>query len=80
MDAYTVWNVSCLFVTMLGNISSHMLQDKEDTYMTFGLSKVVLGIVAVVAGILVLAWPDLLRWVIGIFLIVWGILTWLGKK
>ena len=48
--------------------------------MTFGLSKVVLGVIAIVAGVIVLAWPDLLRWILGIFLIVWGILTLLGKK
>jgi uncharacterized membrane protein HdeD (DUF308 family) len=48
--------------------------------MTFGLSKVAVGIVALVAGILVLVWPDILRWVLGIFLVVWGILTIVGKK
>ena len=40
----------------------------------------VLGILAIVAGILVLAWHDALQWVIGIFLIVWGVLHLLGKK
>jgi len=48
--------------------------------MPFGLSKVVIGIIAIVAGILILVWPDLVRWIIGIFLIVWGVLTFLGKK
>ncbi len=46
----------------------------------FGLSKIVIGIIAVVAGILILALPDLLRWIVGIFLIVWGIVSMLGKK
>jgi len=46
----------------------------------FGLSKVVIGIMAVVAGLLILVFPELLRWVVGIFLIVWGIFTMLGKK
>ena len=46
----------------------------------FGLSKMAIGIIAVVAGILILAFPDLLRWIVGIFLIVWGIVTMLGKK
>ncbi len=45
-----------------------------------GSNKVVLGAIAVIAGIIVLAWPDALRVVVGIFLVVWGILTWLGKK
>lgn len=44
------------------------------------MSKTVLGIIAIVAGILILALPDLVRWVVGIFLIVWGFLTMLGKK
>jgi cytochrome c biogenesis protein CcdA len=46
----------------------------------FGLSKIVIGIIAIVAGILILAFPDLLRWIVGIVLIVWGILSMLGKK
>jgi uncharacterized membrane protein HdeD (DUF308 family) len=35
----------------------------------------VLGIIAIIAGILVLAWPQFFQWIIGIFLIVWGILA-----
>ena len=37
------------------------------------------GIIAIVAGILVLVWPGILTWVVGIFLIVWGILAILGR-
>ena len=44
------------------------------------MSKMVLGVIAIVAGLLILVFPDLLRWIVGIFLIVWGILTMLGKK
>ena len=33
------------------------------------------GIITIVVGILVLAFPDLLRWLIGIFLIAIGILA-----
>jgi uncharacterized membrane protein HdeD (DUF308 family) len=40
----------------------------------------VLGILAIVAGVLVLIWPEILSWVIGLFLIVWGILTVMVKK
>ena len=46
----------------------------------FGLSKIVLGVIAIVAGLLILVLPELLRWIVGIFLIVWGIITMLGKK
>jgi len=46
----------------------------------FGLSKIVLGVIAIVAGLLILIFPHLLSWIIGIFLIVWGILTMVGKK
>jgi len=46
----------------------------------FGLSNIVLGVIAIVAGLLILIFPHLLAWIIGIFLIVWGILTMLGKK
>ena len=34
-----------------------------------------MGIIAIVLGILVLAWPDLIRWFIGVGLIVLGILA-----
>jgi uncharacterized membrane protein HdeD (DUF308 family) len=41
---------------------------------------IIMGILAIVAGLLVLIWPDLVRWVIGIFLIVWGVLAIIGKS
>lgn len=44
------------------------------------MSKIVLGVIAVVAGLLILIFPDSLRWIVGILLIVWGIFTILGKK
>jgi uncharacterized membrane protein HdeD (DUF308 family) len=44
------------------------------------MNKWVMGLVAIVAGIIVLVWPAILAWVIGIFLIVYGILILLGKK
>jgi len=40
----------------------------------------ILALVAIVAGVLVLAWNDALQWIVGIFLIVWGIMSLLGKK
>ena len=43
-------------------------------------NKMVMGIIAIAAGIIVLIWPAIIVWVIGIFLIVYGILMILGKK
>ncbi len=48
--------------------------------MGFLANKMVMGIIAIVAGIIVLIWPAIIAWVIGIFLIVYGILILLGKK
>jgi uncharacterized membrane protein HdeD (DUF308 family) len=38
-----------------------------------------MGIIAIIIGILVLAFPDLLRWVVGIGLIVIGVLAILRR-
>lgn len=46
----------------------------------FRLSRTIVGIIAIVAGVLVLMRPALLLWIVGVFLIVWGILTVLGKR
>ncbi len=48
--------------------------------MAFLANKMFMGIIAIVAGIIVLIWPAIISWVIGIFLIVYGILILLGKK
>jgi hypothetical protein len=48
--------------------------------MSLGVSKWVLGIVAVIAGLLCLFWFSALQWIVGIFFIVWGIVTLLEKK
>ncbi len=48
--------------------------------MSFLASKLAMGIIAVIAGILILAVPAILGWVVGIFLIVNGVLLILGKK
>ena len=44
------------------------------------MSKWVMGLIAIVAGIIVLVFPAIIQWIIGIFLIVYGILILLGKK
>jgi hypothetical protein len=43
------------------------------------VSGLAIGIVAIVVGILVLGFPDLLRWIVGIGLIVVGLLAILRK-
>ena len=39
----------------------------------------IMGIIAIVAGILILVFPGILGWIVGIFLIIWGILSILGR-
>ena len=50
--------------------------DKNSISITW----VAMGILAVVAGLLVLIWPDFVRWIIGIFLIVWGVLAIINRR
>lgn len=51
-------------------------KSKGGQHMKTGL---LTGILAIIAGILILAWPGILAWIIGIFLIVWGILAIIGR-
>ena len=44
------------------------------------MNKWIMGLIAIVAGIIVLVFPAIIQWIIGIFLIVYGILILLGKK
>ena len=48
--------------------------------MAFLASKLVMGIIAIIAGVIVLIWPDIIATIIGIFLIIYGLLIILGKK
>ena len=41
----------------------------------FSMSNTAKAVLAIVAGILVLWQPGLVTWIVGIFLIVWGILA-----
>jgi len=41
---------------------------------------VITAIIAIVAGVIILFGWISLQWVVGIFLIVWGILSLLGKR
>jgi len=43
-------------------------------------NSVLIGLIAIVAGVVVLAWDDAIQWTVGIFLIVWGVISLLGKK
>jgi uncharacterized protein len=57
--------------------------DKEQNIMNtrnLSISGLAMGILAVIAGLLVLIWPELVRWIIGIFLIVWGVLAIVNRK
>jgi uncharacterized membrane protein HdeD (DUF308 family) len=44
------------------------------------LSRRALAIIAIVAGVLIILFPFLVVWIVGIFLIVWGILALVGRK
>jgi len=44
------------------------------------ISGVAMAILAIVAGVLVLFWPSFIQWVVGIFLIVWGVLALTDRK
>jgi len=43
-------------------------------------NKMLSAAIFIIAGILVLAIPDIIRWVVGIVLIVYGVLMLIGKK
>ncbi len=38
------------------------------------------GIIMIIVGILVLVWPDLIRWTLGIGIIVVGVLNLIGER
>lgn len=44
------------------------------------ISGLAMGILAVLAGILVLVFHDSVQWIVGTFLIVWGILAIIDKR
>ncbi len=46
---------------------------------TITVSGATMGILAIIAGILVLIWPHFLGWIVGIFLIVWGVLALINR-
>lgn len=46
---------------------------------TITLSNVAMGVIAIIAGILVIFWWSIAQFVIGVFLIVWGILSIINK-
>ncbi len=53
---------------------------KEEVRMGLLANRLLMGIIAIVAGIIILIWPAVLVWVVAIILIVYGILMILGKK
>jgi uncharacterized membrane protein HdeD (DUF308 family) len=46
---------------------------------TITISGTTMGVLAIVAGILILIWPTFVQWILGIFLIVWGVLALINK-
>ena len=46
---------------------------------TFTVSGTTMAILAIVAGVLILIKFDLVQWILGIFLIVWGVLALINK-
>jgi hypothetical protein len=60
-------------------LTYRQIEEKEDQFNMPNKS-ILMGILAIVAGILVLIFPDSIRWVVGIFLIVWGVLAIAGKS
>ncbi len=47
---------------------------------TITLGSVAMGVIAIVAGVLVIFWWSLAQYIIGVFLIVWGILSIINSK
>ncbi len=43
------------------------------------VSKITIGAIAIIAGILVILWGDFARYIIGAFFIIWGILSVINK-
>ena len=55
---------------------------KEVTFMakkSFTVSGTTMAILAIIAGILILIWPSFVQWILGIFLIVWGVLALINR-
>jgi len=44
------------------------------------ISGVTMAILAIIAGVLVLFWPSFVQWIVGIFLIVWGVLALIDRR
>jgi len=41
---------------------------------------VLIGVIAIAAGIVILAWDDAIQVTVGVFLIVWGVISFLAKE
>lgn len=47
---------------------------------TITVSGMGMGIIAIFAGIMILVFPNMLQYIVGGFLIVWGIMTMINNK
>ncbi|MCX5996635.1 MAG: hypothetical protein NTV42_03245 [Chloroflexi bacterium] len=45
----------------------------------FSMSNTAKAVLAIIAGILLIFWFDMAKWILGIFLIVWGILALIDR-
>ena len=55
------------------NTLTELIRSKEGVMGLPQISGLIGGVLAIVAGIFVLIWPKILAWVIGIYLIIFGI-------
>lgn len=46
---------------------------------TITISSMAMGIIAIVAGVMVIFWWHIAQFILGIFLIVWGVLSIINK-
>ncbi len=49
--------------------------EKELKKIGITVSKPILAVICIIFGIIVIVWPELIAWIIGLFLIIEGILT-----
>jgi uncharacterized membrane protein HdeD (DUF308 family) len=54
------------------NIIAVPIENKEVNMGMLAISGLIGGILAVVAGIIVIIWPRIIAWVVGIYLIIFG--------
>jgi len=66
-------------ITNLFSVVKTMTETVEKTLKKIGVtvSKPILAVIAIIFGILVIALPDLLQWIVGLYFIIQGILLFI---